>query len=106
MNAQEKIAKLQAQIVALEEKEAAKEAKKAAEKELSRWAIISGALKNVKTAIEEGETFLKWSPEQGRYNLTGELPTVIISGFVPRPLFMCLVKEHGFTFQNGKFFKA
>lgn len=92
MTVQQKRDALLAQIAAIDEKLAAKQAKEQAKKELSRWAVIDGTLKNVKTAWEEGETFMKWNPLTAEYETVGYLPTSFKAAFLPKPLYFTLIK--------------
>lgn len=94
-----------AKIRKAEEKQAKSAAKSAEKKALSRWAVIAGELVHKATAISEGENFLKWDVQTAKYILTGELPSAIACGFLPRPLFLCLVKEHNYKYEAGVFYK-
>jgi len=89
----------------VEEKEAIKAEKTAAKKALSRWAIVNSELVHKTSEIKDDEISMKWNAEQGEYVLKGELPAAFMTGFLPRPLFIFLVKKNGYTYEGGVFHK-
>ena len=88
-----------------EEKALVKAEKASAKKALSRWSIVDSELVHKTSEIHDGETYMKWDAEQGEYSLKGELPAAFMTGFLPRPLFIFLVKKNGYTYEGGVFHK-